>query len=173
MYKLLCLLGLSTFIAGCKTLSEFTCSNNPQTKFGTALNPTRLKFGAPIIHKYMCFESITQEMENWETPIDFQKSCKKGFHAGKGIFLKSDADLDEKDIYRHRINDSTFEMLGILTEIRKGEVSFPNIWYFTVDVRYIFPENISIVPSRISNEIKHLNIGQADSILSVWGTSRK
>ena len=173
MHKTLFLLVLLVLGAACKTANKNNCPNNLQAKSGKSLNPTRLKFGVPVIHNYMCLESVTNKMESWGTPVDFQKNAKTGFHAGKGVFLISDAELDEKDIYRHRINDSTFEMLGILTEVRNGKASFPNIWYHTVDEHYLFAESKISNPTRLSNEIQHLNINQADSILATWGTSRK
>jgi len=121
----------------------------------------------------MCLELVTDKMESWETPATFQKTAKTGFHAGKGIFLQSDPDLDEKDIYRHRLNDSTFETLGILTEVRNGKSSFPNIWYSTVSEEYLFAKSKSEVSAETAKEMQQLSITQADSILSAWNTSRR
>lgn len=129
-----------------------------------------MQYGAPIIHDYMCFDQGTMKMEGWDAPVEYQLSAVTGFHAGKGVFLQSEAELDEKDIYRHRIDDSTFEFLGILTEVRNGVVSFPNIWYDTIDVNTIKGEHTERV---FTNTKTHLSIEQADSTLSKWGTSRR
>lgn len=161
-------------------LMLFSCSIDPKafctgkSKYGREYNKIRLQVGAPIIHNYMCLETPNATFEeSWRMPKALQMKAKNGFHAGKTIFLQSEAQLDEKDIFRKRIDDTTFMMLGILTEVRNGKTEYPSIWFMTVDAR-----DISLAEdNRAGREHKmgftsKFTIHQADSVLQSWATAR-
>jgi hypothetical protein len=154
----------------CYSASSGSCDKDGKNaKRGRALNEQRLKYGIPIIHDYLCFDRWTGKVEGWDAPISYQLSTQRGFHAGKGVFLTSDAEMDEKDIYRKRVNDSTFAMLGISTEVYNGVTSF-NVWYGLVDLNTILNKQSN---RQLEVYRKDLTIQQADSILGSWETSRK
>jgi hypothetical protein len=155
--------------------NQNSCNENGSiAKFGKPFNNLRSKYGAPIIHDYLCFETATDKMETWGLSKEIQDTITAGFHEGKGVFLKTDGLLDEKDIFRKRINDSTFIMLGILTYVSKDmKVEFTNIWSDTVSARTIGLARTSQTNfERVDNPRQNLTIQEADSILQSWGTSR-
>lgn len=176
MEKLLAIFLCGISINSCTmTKNKNYCKENGLlSKFGQSFNKTRLKYGAPIIHDYLCYESATDKMESWGFSKEIQDTITVGFHEGKGIFLKSEGMLDEKDIFKKRINDSTFIILGILTYVSKYmKVYFPNIWYDTVSVSTIGSLRESQTNfERINSPRQNLTIQQADSILQSWGASR-
>lgn len=176
MKKILILFLCSTSINSCVTSKSNTyCKENAAlSKFGHPFNKTRLKYGAPIIHDYLCFESGSPKMESWGLPKEIQDTITVGFHEGKGVFLTSEGILDEKDIFKKRLNDSTFIMLGILTYVSKDmKVDFPNIWYDTISTSTIgLSKKYHTNFESVHTQRQSLTIQQADSILQSWGTSR-
>jgi hypothetical protein len=165
----LCLFCLFTF--SCHTTPQSNCGSNAGAgRFGRSHNNLRLKYDVPIVHDYLCFVASSKIEESWRAPIDFQLASPKGFHAGKTIFPDTGAELDEKDIFRHRIDDSTFNMLGFVTEVRDGAVTVRSIWYDTIDVKIVTHQELG---RRFSDTRKGLSLQQADSILASWGTSRR
>ena len=166
----------SVLISSCsQSENKNYCKENEKaSKFGLAFNKTRLKYGAPVIHDYLCLESTSEKMESWSLSKEIQDTISIGFHDGKGVFLQTDGLLEEKDIFRKRINDSTFVMLGILTYVSKDmKVDFPDIWYDTISAGSIGLSKKTREGSERTNTPKYgLTITQADSVLRSWGTSR-
>jgi hypothetical protein len=122
----------------------------------------------------MELQSSDDEFELWRIPMEIQDTIKTGFHSGKGFYIHPDSTLQEDDIFRKRINDSTFAFVAILTygNLRKNEIR--SIYYDSVDER-----QLRLRASEYLNNdryqkyrTKDLTIDQMDSILSVWGTSR-
>lgn len=155
-------------------LELFGCESR-DTRFGKQYNSTRAKYGSPILHDYMALESSDDEFELWRAPIEIHDTIKTGFHAGKGFYINPDSTLQEDDIFRKRINDSTFAFVAILTygNVRKNK--FTSIYYDSVDER-----QLKLSASEYLNDNKYreytrkdLTINEADSILAVWGTSRR
>lgn len=159
-------------ILACNSNTTPCGQNPPNSELGISFNSERLKYGAPIIHSYLCFQSTSEKMESWGLAYELEDTMKGGYHAGKGIFHSKGALLDEKDIYRKRIDDSTLIMLGILTYVSKDfKVEFPSIWYDTLNASSVGLSK-PVITERKFNARWDLSIEQADSILHSWGTSR-
>ncbi len=149
------------------------------TKFGIQYNATRIEYGSPIIHDYLELQSSDNTFEHWHIPDEIHDTIRSGFHAGKGFYIHQDSILQEDDIFRKRINDSTFIFIGILTYGNLKKHKFSSIYYDTVDARSIIStafEHLDNNPDYMNYYRKHesldLTIQQADSILNEWGTSR-
>lgn len=150
-------------------------SKNKFDIFGKSYNKTRNEYGSPIIHDYMIeirlpFDSIM----SFETPIEIQNTIKKGYHAGKTFYIYKDSILQEDDIFRKRISDSTFAFIGILTYGNRQTHSYSSIYYDTTCAKDIGLKDFgkSCTCSFPKNELNKISITKADSILEAWGTSR-
>jgi len=144
------------------------------TIFGKQYNPIRTKYGSPILHDYMKLQSSDDEFELWRAPIEIHDTIKTGFHAGKGFYIFPDSVLQEDDIFRKRIDDSTYAFVAILTygNLKKNE--FRSIYYDSVDVRELKLQASEYMNYKGTRQFttRKLTIDEADSILAVWGTSR-
>lgn len=143
------------------------------TKFGKQYNIVRVKYGSPILHDYLELES-TGRFELWEIPEEIHDTIRTGFHAGKGFYIIGDSVLQEDDIFRKRIDDSTFAFLAIITYGNLAKSEFTDIYYDSVDAR-----QLKLSASEYGERTKYrqytkteITIDQADSILSSWGLSR-
>ena len=109
----------------------------------------------------------------WTSPLSLQDTITKGYHAEKGCHIHPDSVLQEDDIFRKRISDSTFAFVGILTMGNSRDHRFRSIYYDTVcatDIQlpaYGRPCNTFFKPNTTE-----ITIEKADSILQSWGTSR-
>jgi len=146
------------------------------TKFGKQYNGIRLKYGSPILHDYLELERADEDFELWRIPSEIHDTIRMGFHAGKGFYIHNDSVLQEDDIFRKRINDSTFAFIAILTYGNLEKNEFTSIYYDSVDERQLKlkASEYLYLDRREYRHYKHkeLTIDEADSILTVWGTNR-
>lgn len=153
-----------------------SCNTREQdTKFGKQYNATRLKYGSPIIHDYMELKTADEGFELWRTPPEIHDTIASGFHAGKGFYINDDSVLQEDDIFRKRIDDSTFAFIGILTYGNLTKNQFTAISLSSVDARELELKAMEYLYSKNKYRDfprRDLTIKQADSILHAWGTSR-
>lgn len=151
------------------------CCDSKDTRFGKQYNGIRVKYGSPILHDYMQLEYADDGAEFWRTPMDIHDTIKTGFHAGKGFYIHKDSILQEDDIFRRRIDDSTFAYIGILTYGNLNNHRFTSIYYDSIDSRELTLGAMEVLKTnntyRSFRSIE-LTINEADSILSLWGTSR-
>lgn len=148
---------------------------NESTKFGKDYNQFRKTYGSLIIHEYMRLTITEIDYEHWRTPESTIKTFNKGFHFGKAIYFYSDTILQEKDVFRNRINDITYKQVNILTNGSLRSVSF-NCKYFKVDSRKVhlpITEFIDSFKEYPEYEDTDISIKQADSILLDWGVNIK
>jgi hypothetical protein len=122
----------------------------------------------------MTLKNAEEDFELWRTPQEIHDTITTGFHAGKGFYIHKDSVLQEDDIFRKRINDSTFAFVAILTFGNLKESKFNSIYYDSVDER-----ELKLRPTQLDDFEKYktypevyLTIIEADSILRSWGTSR-
>lgn len=109
----------------------------------------------------------------WETPLSIQDTITKGYHAGKGCYIHPDSVLQEDDIFRKRISDSTFAFIGILTMGNPYTHRFRSIYYDTVCATAIeLHSNDKRCHTPFKSRVTEVTIETADSILRSWGTSR-
>ena len=101
------------------------------TAFGKNYNSERLKYGSPTIHDYMLLDISWDSVKNWETPLSIQDTISIGYHSGKGYYIHPDSVIQEDDIYRKRISDTTFAYIGILTFGNIKNHRFRSIYYDT------------------------------------------
>ncbi|SHG39701.1 hypothetical protein SAMN04488109_0045 [Chryseolinea serpens] len=152
----------------------FAC-HDVETKFGKQYNSVRLKYGSPIIHDYMKLEISDEDFENWRIPRAIHDTISTGFHAGKGFYINKDSTLQEDDIFRKRIDDTTFAFVAILTFGKVSKNQFTSIYYDSVDEKELTLKATEYLNSDTRHREFHkkdLTIEEADSILSSWGTSR-
>lgn len=146
------------------------------TKFGKQYNKVRLEYGSPIIHDYLVLEYTEESYECWGIPKEIHDTIRMGFHEGKCFYINPDSILQEDDIFRKRINDTTFAFIGILTFGNSKEHEFSSIYYDTVDARYLKLSGFEYLERGKDyphyNNKRKLTIEEADSILNSWGTSR-
>jgi hypothetical protein len=145
------------------------------TQFGKRYNAVRLQYGSPVIHDYMVLGTHDNRFESWEIPGQIPDTITTGFHEGKGIHIHKDSVLQEDDIFRKRIDDTTFAYIGILTYGNPGKHEFSSIYLDSVDVRKVnsnVDDNLYPYTSYRTFTTTQLTIQQADSILNTWGTSR-
>lgn len=149
-----------------------------ETKFGKQYNSVRLKYGSPIIHDYLEFEYGDSDRECWGIPKAVHDTISIGFHEGKCFNIGDDSVLYEDDIFRKRINDSTFLFVAIITYGNPKSHYYKAIYYDTVDIRSLNISTSSYLSKDnrykeyYDNDAQDLTIEQADSILTAWGTSR-
>ncbi len=131
-------------------------------------------YGSPILHDYLKLKDADEEFEHWQIPLEIQDTITTGFHAGKGFYIHRDSVLQEDDIFRKRIDDSTFAFVAILTygNLKKNE--FTSIYYDSVDARDLKPKVSEYVNYKYARQFaaRKITIDQADSILAAWGTGR-
>ena len=147
----------------------------PDTKYGKQYNTIRLKYGSPVIHDYMELKTADEGFELWRIPPEIHDTITSGFHAGKGFSIYEDSILHEDDIFRKRIDDSTFAFIGILTRGNLIRNQFTSIYLGSVDARELKLNAMEYLNSENKYRDfprKELTIKQADSILHAWGTSR-
>ena len=152
-----------------------SCNTGRDTKFGKQYNTIRQQYGSPVIHNYMKLKSTSDSYENWITPLGIHDTITAGFHAGKGFYIHQDSVLQEDDIFRKRIDDSTFAYVAILTYGNLNKNRFSSIYYDSVDAGYLKLKAWEIFNPKNSHRTfttKQLTIYQADSILQEWGTGR-
>ena len=153
-------------------ISLLSCNTMaPDTKFGKQYNAIRLKYGSPIIHDYMELHMDGEGYESWRIPSQMHDTISKGFHAGKGFYIHEDSVLQEDDIFRRRISDTTFAFIGILTRGNIHENRFTSIYYDTACANSIGFDN-GLPCTFEHGDINEISIEEADSILNSWGTSR-
>jgi hypothetical protein len=83
----------------------------------------------------MTLENADEDFELWRTAQEIHDTIRPGFHAGKGFYIHKDSVLQEDDIFRKRINDSTFVFVAILTFGNLKDSKFTSIYYDSVDER--------------------------------------
>lgn len=154
-------------------LGLLSCETS-ETRFGKQYNRIRVKYGSPILHDYLVLKSADEGFEHWRIPDEIHDTITTGFHAGKGFYIHNDSILQEDDIFRRRIDDSTFAFVAILTYGNLKNNEFSSIYYGSVDER-----ELKLKASEYLNYKNHrqfarreLTIDEADSILAAWGTSR-
>ena len=146
---------------------------NNVDQFGKNYNEVRRAYGSPIIHEYMELKMESGSFLFWTASLSLQDTITKGYHAEKGCHIHPDSVLQEDDIFRKRISDSTFAFIGILTMGNQHDHRFRSIYYDTVcaaDIQlpaYGRPCHTSFKPNTAE-----ITIEKADSILQSWGTSR-
>ncbi len=155
-------------------LLELVACESRDTKFGKQYNKVRVKYGSPILHDYLKLESTDGKFELWEIPQEIHDTIRAGFHAGKGFYIIRDSILQEDDIFRKRIDDSTFSFVAIVTYGNPTKNEFTNIYHDSVDAR-----QLKLSTSEYGERTKYrqytkkeITIEQADSILSSWGINR-
>ncbi|MBL3657222.1 hypothetical protein [Fulvivirga sediminis] len=159
-------------------LALLSCKYTNDTQFGKQYNAIRMEYGSPVIHDYMRLRIADTDFENWRAPQTMHDTISIGFHAGKGFYIHHDSILQEDDIFRKRINDSTFVFIAILTHGNLKKHQFTNIYYDTVDERSLkltakeYLNNNSDYKNYYNSERQNLTIEEADSILTEWGTGR-
>lgn len=149
--------------------------NTRDTKFGKQYNAVRETYGSPIIHDYMDLTTTDEDFERWQIPLQVHDTIRTGFHAGKGFYIHQDSILQEDDIFRKRIDDSTFAFVAILTYGKANKHNFTSIYYDSVDARKLklkAIEWLNAANNQRNFTPKELTIKEADSILNAWGTSR-
>ncbi|MEL7002408.1 MAG: hypothetical protein AAFN93_06705, partial [Bacteroidota bacterium] len=147
-------------------------------KFGRQYNEIRIEYGSPIIHDYLELESTSDDYECWGISRKIHDTIRIGFHEGKCFHIAKDSTLYEDDIFRKRINDSTYVFIGILTYGNRRDHKYEAIYYDTADARSLnvpaakYLNNNNDYMKYYESGKMDLTIEQADSILAEWGTSR-
>lgn len=143
--------------------------------FGIQYNPTRLRFGSPLIQhnmkaSYCCGAGTVYQ-------IDKEPVNAKAYHFSKTISAITNGTLtEEKDIFRKNVDDSTILQLNLLT-----------LWPWS-DRQFLIKGNFGKFDRRASKlraaeflgkhrkypdyPYKDLDLAQIDSILHSWGLSR-
>lgn len=123
----------------------------------------------------MKLEASVEDFETWGIPRGIHDTISTGFHAGKGFHIHKDSTLQEDDIFRKRIDDTTFAFIAILTFGKLSKNQFTSIYYDSVDAKALTLKAYKYLNGDIRRRQFHkkdLTIHEADSILSSWGTSR-
>lgn len=153
------------------TVTVLQGCHEKSTKFGKAYNQIRKTYGSPIIHEYMRLKSTSDDFEHWRTPESTNGKFDKGFHYGKGFYIHEDSVLQEDDVFRIRINDSTYQQINILTYGKPNSVEF-NCILFKVDSREVEQSPFEYLNADLKfpkYDSQKISIDQADSILQLWG----
>jgi hypothetical protein len=152
-----------------------TVKNADDFEFGIKYNPTRLKFGSPLIKRNMVAQNCCG---NWTVyMIDKKPLDNQAYHSSKTMRVIIDGRLaEEKDIYRKNLDDSTILQLNILTIWPKenGSLNFQgNVGKLDSRVLNLKATDFMSGYTKYPNyEFTTLNQPQIDSVLNLWGLSR-
>jgi hypothetical protein len=151
------------------------CNRSDDFLFGIKYNPTRHKFGSPLIQhnmkaSYCCGIGTIYQID--KVPDNFQ-----AYHFSKSIYAITNNKLtEEKDIFRKNVDDSTIIQLNLLTlwpwEDRKFSIE-ANLG--KIDRRTLKLRASEFLSKRIKYPdypFKELDQAQIDSVLKSWGLSR-
>ena len=118
----------------------------------------------------MQLKTSSSDYAYWRTPTYEIESFKKGFHYGKSMHVHNDSIFQEEDVFRIKLNDSTYNQINISTYGKPGDVTF-DCMIFKVDSRSINRSAMECINSKEEfpeYPIRKISIVEADSVLRTW-----
>ena len=142
--------------------------------FGREYNSQRIKLNAPIIEQNMKpVYSTFWAIEDYETKTG-------AFHASKAVYpldrYNGKDNWHETDVYRKHLNDTTYLQVLLhpyyVDDTIKWDVT--QAMYLVVDKRSLKEKNSKSYKYPDYEKMRrYLSIEQVDSVLKVWGLTRK